>query len=112
MAATYRALALLISYPTERLQALAGGALAAVLASVFITGHMHPWTPEKAAILGAVAAVVAPLGDLCESLVKRDLGIKDMGSIIPGHGGVLDRMDALLFVFPATYFLVRVLHLG
>ncbi|HXW32728.1 MAG TPA: phosphatidate cytidylyltransferase [Acidimicrobiales bacterium] len=98
--------------PNKTWEGWAGGAVAAVLASAFITGHMHPWTPGKAAILGAVAAVVAPLGDLCESLVKRDLGIKDMGSIIPGHGGVLDRMDGLLFVFPATYFLVRVLHLG
>ncbi|HMK63417.1 MAG TPA: phosphatidate cytidylyltransferase [Acidimicrobiales bacterium] len=98
--------------PNKTWEGWAGGAVLAVLASAFITGHMHPWTPGKAAVLGAVVAVVAPLGDLCESLVKRDLGIKDMGSLIPGHGGVLDRMDALLFALPATYFLVRVLHLG
>ena len=98
--------------PNKTWEGLAGGAVVAVVASALITGHVHPWTPGKAAILGVVAAVVAPVGDLCESLVKRDLGLKDMGSLLPGHGGVLDRVDALLFVLPATYYLVRVLNLG
>jgi phosphatidate cytidylyltransferase len=98
--------------PNKTWEGLIGGGVVAVVASALITGHMHPWTPGKAAILGAVAAVVGPVGDLCESLVKRDLGLKDMGSLLPGHGGVLDRVDALLFVLPATYYLVRVLNLG
>ena len=63
------------------------------------------------AVLGIVAALAAPLGDLCESMIKRDLGIKDMGSVLPGHGGLLDRFDALLFVLPATYYTARMLDL-
>ncbi len=98
--------------PNKTWEGLIGGAVVAVALSAAITGQVHPWTVPKAALLGLVVAVVAPLGDLCESLVKRDLGLKDMGSILPGHGGVLDRVDALVFVLPTTFYLVRVLNLG
>jgi phosphatidate cytidylyltransferase len=98
--------------PNKTWEGLIGGTILAIVASAAITGQVHPWTPGKAIILGVVVAIVAPIGDLCESLIKRDLKLKDMGSILPGHGGILDRVDALLFVLPATYYLVRVLHLG
>ena len=55
--------------------------------------------------LGAVVGVMTPMGDLSESLVKRDLGVKDMGTIVPGHGGLLDRIDGILFALPGAYFL-------
>lgn len=98
--------------PNKTWEGLIGGAVVAIALSAAVTGQVHPWTVPKAALLGLVVAVVAPIGDLCESLIKRDLGLKDMGSILPGHGGVLDRVDALLFVLPTTFYLVRVLNLG
>lgn len=61
-------------------------------------------------VLGIVVGVAATFGDLCESSVKRDLGVKDMGALIPGHGGVLDRIDGMLFVLPAVYYLIVGLH--
>ena len=66
-------------------------------------------TIPRAVGLAVVVALFAPLGDLAESLVKRDLGIKDMGSILPGHGGVLDRIDAMLFVAPAALLYLRLI---
>ena len=98
--------------PNKTWEGLAGGMVLSIIVSAAVVGQVHPWTIGSAALLGLVVAVVAPVGDLCESLLKRDLQIKDMGSILPGHGGVLDRMDALLFVLPATYYLVHALNLG
>jgi phosphatidate cytidylyltransferase len=98
--------------PNKTWEGLIGGALFSILAATVIVGNIHPWTPANAAVLGVVVAVVAPIGDLCESLLKRDLRLKDMGTLLPGHGGVLDRVDALLFVLPATYYLVRALNIA
>jgi phosphatidate cytidylyltransferase len=58
---------------------------------------------ENVLVLGAVVCVFGVVGDLAESLLKRGLGIKDMGSFLPGHGGMFDRFDAMLFVLPAAY---------
>ncbi len=98
--------------PNKTWEGLLGGAVAAILASVIVVHFIHPWTLGKAALFGLVVAVVAPLGDVCQSLIKRSLGLKDMGRMLPGHGGILDRVDGLLFVIPATYFVVKLVHLG
>ncbi|RNI24341.1 phosphatidate cytidylyltransferase [Flexivirga caeni] len=55
------------------------------------------------ALLGALAVIAATVGDLCESMIKRDLGIKDMSNLIPGHGGLMDRLDSLLVVVPVAW---------
>jgi CDP-diglyceride synthetase len=98
--------------PNKSWEGLLGGAVAAVLVAVIVVHFIHPWTISKALVLGIVVAVVAPLGDLSQSMIKRHLGVKDMGRLMPGHGGILDRVDGLLFVLPATYFVVKAFHLG
>jgi CDP-diglyceride synthetase len=98
--------------PNKSWEGLIGGAIAAILVAVVVVHFIHPWTVGKAALYGVVVAIVAPLGDLSQSMIKRHLGLKDMGRLLPGHGGILDRVDGLLFVMPATYFVVKALHLG
>ncbi|MGA2211397.1 MAG: phosphatidate cytidylyltransferase [Acidimicrobiales bacterium] len=96
--------------PNKTFEGLAGGCFAAVAVSVAVVSRMHPWTIAHSLELGLVVAVFAPLGDLAESMIKRDIGVKDMGTLLPAHGGMLDRVDSLLFVLPATYCLVRLFH--
>lgn len=98
--------------PNKTWEGVVGGAVAAVLAGAIVVHFIHPWRLGAAIVLGLVVAVVSPIGDLSESIVKRHLGLKDMGRILPGHGGLLDRIDGLLFVVPATYYLVKAFNLG
>ena len=102
--------------PKKSLEGLIGGGLVVVVVSVAMvpTGFIAQLDGSRveALLLGLVIAVAATLGDLAESLIKRDIGIKDMGSVLPGHGGVLDRIDSLLFVAPAAYLLFRVVFVA
>lgn len=105
---------LIATSPNKTVEGLVGG-IAATIFAVFVLVvvlGVSGLGAGKALVLAIVLAVVAPLGDLAESLFKRDLGLKDMGSLLPEHGGILDRFDALLFVLPATYYVLRILGLG
>ncbi len=102
--------------PNKTSEGLIGGMAVSFGVAVLVVGRITPFgqdpgTLGSAFVLGIVVALAAPLGDLCESMVKRDLGLKDMGTILPGHGGLMDRFDALLFVLPATYYTARLMDL-
>jgi phosphatidate cytidylyltransferase len=94
--------------PNKTWEGLAGGVILTVLSAVIILGlfpGVHPWDDFYVSFrLGVAIAIAAPLGDLAESLIKRDLGVKDMGELLPGHGGLLDRFDAMLFALPTAYY--------
>jgi phosphatidate cytidylyltransferase len=100
--------------PGKTIEGAIGGAAVSILVAISVLPNMYPWGPglKNAFIVAVVISVVAPVGDLFESMVKRTLGIKDMGELLPGHGGMLDRVDGLLFALPATYYLVHILHLS
>jgi phosphatidate cytidylyltransferase len=85
---------------------------AATIFAVFVTLYDDRDTYlsiGEAVVLGAVIAIAAPLGDLFESMLKRDAGVKDTGRLLGGHGGMLDRLDAVLFAAPAAYYTILVL---
>lgn len=89
--------------PGKTVEGAFGGFLFATLASSWL-GWWAGFLPEHALALGVLAATLGLLGDLSNSVIKRDVGIKDFGTLIPGHGGVLDRFDSLLINMPAAYF--------
>jgi len=91
--------------PNKTMEGLAFGVLGGIVGFWF-AGLYQDWLPgTDALIMGAVIAVFAPIGDLFESMVKRDLGVKDSGTAVGPHGGLLDRLDAVLFTIVAGYYL-------
>jgi phosphatidate cytidylyltransferase len=93
--------------PGKTWEGFVGGTIVAVLLPFFALYHQNFLTVGEAIALGVVIAVVAPLGDLFESALKRDMQVKDSGRLLAGHGGMLDRIDALLFASVASYYLIR-----
>lgn len=95
--------------PNKTYEGLFGGMMVSVVVTTLVLNRfpgIHPWSQSMMDCLwlGLAIAVIAPIGDLAQSMIKRDLGVKDMGTLLPGHGGVFDRFDALLFVLPTTFF--------
>lgn len=93
--------------PNKTLEGLVGGILTAAVVAWFALPMVDQELfadPLDGVVIAAVAALAGFFGDLAESLVKRDLGLKDLGRMLPGHGGVLDRIDALLLALPVGYY--------
>ena len=98
--------------PHKTVEGSLGGLVAAIVVGVIVGFSSGVWGGAvHGFVLGLVGGVAAPIGDLSQSLIKRDLGVKDMGTALPGHGGFLDRFDSLLFVLPAVWFLAFRLNL-
>jgi phosphatidate cytidylyltransferase len=99
--------------PGKTIEGSVGGLLGSVLVTWLLTrwllrpaAHLDfRWAPVGVILFGAVVSAVGQVGDLAKSLLKRDAGVKDSSTLIPGHGGVLDRVDSLLFVLPVSYVL-------
>jgi phosphatidate cytidylyltransferase len=94
--------------PKKTWEGFAGSVVACLLAGwlcITLMLHGHAW---QGLLTGAAAVLAAILGDLVESMIKRDLDIKDMGTLLPGHGGLLERLDSLLLVAPVVWLLLYV----
>ncbi len=93
--------------PGKTIEGFIGGTLGATLGSLALAYYLFPEIPlTKIAIIAIVTACLGVVGDLVESVMKRSLNIKDSGSILPGHGGMLDRMDSLLVSAPPFYYMI------
>ena len=97
--------------PKKSWEGFAGSAVTCIVAGYLLVVYLLEGDWWVGVVLGAITVVMATLGDLCESVMKRDLGIKDMSQIIPGHGGLMDRLDSLLATAPPIWLLLHYLVL-
>jgi phosphatidate cytidylyltransferase len=98
--------------PKKSWEGFAGSAVSCVLAGWLSVVYLLDGRWWVGVLLGLIAVVMATLGDLCESVMKRDLGIKDMSQIVPGHGGLMDRLDSLLATAAPVWLLLHYLVLS
>ncbi|MDQ1624984.1 MAG: phosphatidate cytidylyltransferase [Actinomycetota bacterium] len=98
--------------PKKSWEGFAGSAVFAAVGGAIIVAALLDGAAWKGALIGLAVMAAATLGDLGESMIKRDLGIKDMGSLLPGHGGIMDRLDSLLPAAPVAYLLLAWLVTG
>ncbi|WP_282945690.1 phosphatidate cytidylyltransferase [Cellulomonas endometrii] len=96
--------------PKKTWEGLLGSVVLASVVGVLGVHLMFGGDPAVGALLGVATVAVATLGDLGESMIKRDLELKDMGTLLPGHGGVLDRIDSMLLAAPVVYLLLEALQ--
>ncbi len=102
--------------PKKTLEGFYGGLLLSVVAACICCAVIHPAGSDYTlyiiwAVYGAAVSILSTVGDLFESLIKRRVGVKDSGNLIPGHGGILDRIDSLLAVAPATFVFIALICL-
>ncbi|MHB8189676.1 MAG: phosphatidate cytidylyltransferase [Ferrimicrobium sp.] len=97
--------------PSKSVEGLVIGAVGAVLVGALLVARIHPFTETTALALGLIAAIITPLGDLVESAMKREVRVKDSSRLLPGHGGMLDRIDGIVFVMPFAYYLFLAVHI-
>ena len=95
--------------PKKSWEGFAGSAIACVAAGILLVVYLLDSDWWIGVVLGLITVVMATLGDLCESVIKRDLGIKDMSNVIPGHGGLMDRLDSLLATAAPIWLLLHYL---
>jgi phosphatidate cytidylyltransferase len=93
--------------PGKSWEGAVGGALGALAAGAAFGVLFEDLTLTHGLAIGVICALLAPVGDLMESLAKREIGIKDSGRLLPGHGGMFDRLDAILFCAPAVFLYLR-----
>ncbi|APX99876.1 phosphatidate cytidylyltransferase [Lacinutrix venerupis] len=96
--------------PKKTVEGFLGGLLFSCIASYFIATYTHTLNFNNWLILAVIISVIGTIGDLIESKFKRQANVKDSGVIMPGHGGLLDRFDSIIFAAPFIYLFLRILH--